>query len=69
MSAIQTRKFVQSLAFDPQKNKSLWSKSWPLTGTQGSFPSGKQKSMWEAQGQQSLIICFGISGCTVIIYC
>lgn len=42
---LQTRKFVQSLAFDPHENKSLSSKLCPMTGSQGSFPSGKQKKV------------------------
>lgn len=45
MLSRSTRKFVQSLAFDPQKNKSRCSKMCPLTGSQGSFPSGKQKKV------------------------
>lgn len=39
----QTRKFVQSLTSDPDKNKSLRTTSSPVTGSQGSFPNGKFK--------------------------
>lgn len=39
----QTRKFVQSLTFDPDRNTSLSTIPSPVTRSQGSFPNGKFK--------------------------